>query len=420
MNPPRCFISYSWDNDEHRDWVRKLATRLRECGVDAILDQWHCAPGTDLTKFMEQSLRESNYVILVCTPNFCKKADSGVGGVGYEKAIVTGEIFAGEVEETKFVPVLRAGDAKESLPSYLKSRLFIDFHDDQFFEDRLEELLRHFHGEPRYQPPPIGPKPDFKKPKVSKKVSVAPDPDDSGMAITNELDGYELVKIPAGSFLMGSPKNEKGRYDGEGPQHDVQVPAFYLGRYPVTNAQYELFLKKNPKAPKPEYWANRDFNQPRQPVVEVSWEDAQAYARWAGLRLPTEAEWEYACRAGTNTRFFSGDTEKDLAAVGWYGDNSEKRLHPVGEKTPNTFGLYDMHGNVWEWVEDDWHSTYDKAPTDGNAWVDNPRAAYRVVRGGSWYYFAHYCRSATRRYAPDFRRSSDIGFRLARSVALCP
>ena len=261
---------------------------------------------------MEQSVRGSNYVILVCTPNFCKKADSGVGGVGYEKAIVTGEIFAGEVEETKFVPVLRAGDAKESLPSYLKSRLFIDFRDDHFFEDRLEELLRHFHGEPRYQPPPIGPKPDFKKPKVSKKASVAFHSDDAGMAITNKVDGYELVKIPAGSFLMGSPKNEEGRYADEGPQHDVQVPAFYLGRYPVTNAQYELFLKANPKAPKPDYWADRQFNQPRQPVVGVSWEDARAYARWAGLRLPSEVEWEYACRGGTGSRFYIGDEDANL------------------------------------------------------------------------------------------------------------
>jgi formylglycine-generating enzyme required for sulfatase activity len=236
----------------------------------------------------------------------------------------------------------------------------------------------------------------------------------------NPPDNYELVRIPAGGFLMGSPKNEKDRYDVEGPKHDVQVPAFCLGRYPVTNAQYERFLKKNPKAPKPLYWANRQFNQPRQPVVGVSWEDARVYARWTGLRLPSEAEWEYACRAGTTARFFSGDKEEDLAAVGWYGGNSEYRLHPVGEKTPNGFGLYDMHGNVWEWVEDDWHATYDKAPTNGNAWVDNPRAANRVFRGGSWGLGARFCRSAARiGYAPD-DRSSGIGFRLARSVALGP
>ena len=196
------------------------------------------------------------------------------------------------------------------------------------------------------------------------------------------------------------------------------LPAFFMGLYPVTNAQYQRFLEANSKAAEPEYWAVRDFNQPKQPVVGVSWEDAQAYTRWAGLRLPTEAEWEYACRAGTTTRFFSGDTEEDLAAVGWYVGNSDRRLHPVGEKMPNGFGLYDMHGSVWEWVEDDGHDNYKKAPTDGSDWVDSPRAAVRVVRGGSWGNDARDCRSAARSSrAPGFRYGG-IGFRLARSVAL--
>lgn len=418
MDPPRCFISYSWDSEEHRDWVRKLATRLRECGIDAILDQWHCAPGIDLTKFMEQSVRGSNYVILVCTPNFCKKADSGVGGVGYEKAIVTGEIFAGEVEETKFVPVLRAGDVKGSLPSYLKSRLFVDFRDDNFFEDRLEELLRHFHGAPRYRPPPIGPKPDFKKPKVFKKVNPAHHFDDARMAITNEVEGYELVKVPAGRFMMGSPEAEEGRRDDEGPRHEVQVPAFFMGRYPVTNTQYAHYLKVNPNVREPERWTDRKFNQPGQPVVGVNWTDAQAYARWARLRLPSEAEWECACRAGTLTPFHSGDEQAGLKCLGWYMANSQGRSQPVGEKEPNAFGLYDMHGNIWEWVEDDWHHNYNGAPGDGRAWIADPRAANRVLRGGCWYVDSHICRSASRsNLLPDYRNFG-VGFRLARSVAL--
>ncbi|MFY9943916.1 MAG: SUMF1/EgtB/PvdO family nonheme iron enzyme, partial [Desulfobacterales bacterium] len=167
-------------------------------------------------------------------------------------------------------------------------------------------------------------------------------------ATVNAIDGYELVSIPAGSFWMGSLETEKDRYDNEGPRHQVALPSFYLGRYPVTNAQYDRFLEANPKAPKPVYWADRKFNQPRQPMVGVSWEDARAYARWAGLRLPSEVEWEYACRACTPTRFHSGDSQADLKLVGWHDANSEGRLHPVGEKAPNGFGLYDMHGNVWE------------------------------------------------------------------------
>jgi formylglycine-generating enzyme required for sulfatase activity len=179
----------------------------------------------------------------------------------------------------------------------------------------------------------------------------------------------------------------------------------------VTNENYARFLEKNPDIHEPEYWADRRYNQPRQAVVGVSWNDAKRYAEWAGLRLPTEAEWEYACRAGTGTRFYTGDKEEDLDKAGWYHKNSGGQLHPVGEKVPNTFGLYDMHGNVWEWVEDDWHSNYDNAPNDGRAWVNKPRGARRVIRGGSWYYFARYCRS------PD-NRLYFLGFRLSRSVSL--
>ena len=121
---------------------------------------------------------------------------------------------------------------------------------------------------------------------------------------------YELIRIPSGVFMMGSPESEEGRYSDEGPVHEVTVPSFEMGKYPVTNEQYGKFLEENPDATEPEYWADRRFNQPRQPVVGVSWEDARRFAAWAGLRLPSEAEWEYACRAGTRTRYYSGSTEE--------------------------------------------------------------------------------------------------------------
>jgi formylglycine-generating enzyme required for sulfatase activity len=243
----------------------------------------------------------------------------------------------------------------------------------------------------------------------------------AGMDVTTTLEGsYELVGIPDGEFMMGSSKLEEGGDDDEGPLHKVSVPGFYMGRYPVTNEQYGQFLNKKPEIPEPEFWADRQFNQPRQPVVGVSWEDAQRFAAWAGLRLPSEVEWEYACRAGTQTRYYAGDTEKDLDRAGWYDENSGDKLHPVGEKEPNGFGLYDMHGNVWEWLEDDWHGNYEGAPDDGRAWVDKPRDASRVIRGGSWYLTARDCRSAIRyAYAPDIRFYF-VGFRLARSVTLDP
>ncbi len=237
-------------------------------------------------------------------------------------------------------------------------------------------------------------------------------------AIKTEQGKYELVKIPGGPFQMGSPENEEERFDREGPLHRIHVQEFYLGRHPVTNEEYGLFLKANPKAKEPMYWADRQYNQPRQPVVGISWKDAVRYAKWTELRLPSEAEWEYACRAGSQTRFYSGDTVKDLEKAGWYYKNSGNRLHPVGDKEPNKFGLYDMHGNVYEWVADDWHDNYKGAPDDGNAWVDTPSGSYRVIRGGSWYDGgAQNCRSASRYGSrPDAHNYGYVGFRLARSV----
>ncbi len=229
-------------------------------------------------------------------------------------------------------------------------------------------------------------------------------------------DVYELVKIPGGIFMMGSPDNEEGRDDDEGPVHKVDVPDFYMGKYPVTNEEYGHFLKENSGIKEPEYWGDRKFNQSKQPVVGVSWEDAKKYAAWVGLRLPSEAEWEYACRAGKDTRYCNGNSVKDLERAGWYDDNSDGHPHPVGEKEPNGFGLYDVHGNVWEWVEDHWHGTYDSAPVDGKPWCDRDEGDDRVVRGGSWLSGARDCRSAIRfSYRPGFR-DNNVGFRLSRSV----
>ncbi len=220
--------------------------------------------------------------------------------------------------------------------------------------------------------------------------------------------------------MMGSPESEGERFSNEGPLHKVTVSDFYMGRYPVTNEEYGLFLQDNPDVLEPVYWADRQYNQPRQPVVGVSWNDAKKYAVWAELRLPTEAEWEYACRANTQTRYYPGDEEVDLDRASWYTKNSGGRIHPVGDKEPNSFGLYDMHGNVWEWVEDDWHDNYNGGPNDGTAWIDSSRGSYRVVRGGSWDDFAHVCRSAIRDGPPPDYRNSLLGFRLSRSVFLGP
>jgi hypothetical protein len=152
--------------------------------------------------------------------------------------------------------------------------------------------------------------------------------------LVTDPGGVELVFIQGGRFMMGSPEKEYERYDDEGPQHPVTVPDFYIGRYPVTNEEYGRFLASHRDVMEPEFWGNREFNQPKQPVVGVRWKDARRFAGWIGGGLPSEAEWEYACRAGTTTRFYSGDKDEDLDRVGWYDKNSGGRMTLPPETGP--------------------------------------------------------------------------------------
>ena len=184
-------------------------------------------------------------------------------------------------------------------------------------------------------------------------------------------NGIEMIEIPEGSFRMGS---ETG-FESEKPVHDVHISRpFWLGKYPVTNAQFESYMRAAGGVPTPKYWEYRRFNQPEQPVVGVSWEEAHAYCQWAGGRLPTEAEWEYACRAGTTTDFSFGDDPPELEEYGWFYGNSGGQTRPVGAKRPNPWGLYDMHGNVCEWCADWFGEKYysesppsdPKGPKDGS------------------------------------------------------
>ena len=231
-----------------------------------------------------------------------------------------------------------------------------------------------------------------------------------GMAV--DLGGgveMEFVWIPPGTFMMGSPASEKGRGADEGPVRKVTISkGFWMGKYEVTQEEWEAVMGNNPS----------HFKGGRHPVETVSWNDATAFCRalsqktGKAVRLPTEAEWEYACRAGTTTVYHSGDDEKDLAKAGWDKGNSGGRTHPVGKKEPNAWGLHDMHGNVWEWCADR-DGKYPSGP------VTDPTGANtgtcRVFRGGSWCSYAFCCRAAFRNsYYPDGVYNS-IGFRVARS-----
>ncbi|NCS28602.1 MAG: SUMF1/EgtB/PvdO family nonheme iron enzyme [Microcystis aeruginosa F13-15] len=204
----------------------------------------------------------------------------------------------------------------------------------------------------------------------------------------------EMVELPGGEFMMGSPDNDPYALDNEKPQHQVKVNSFAIGKYPVTQAQYQAVMGTNPSYFK---------NNPQNPVEQVSWNDAQAFCQKLSqitgktYRLPTEAEWEYACRAGTTTRFYFGDDANQLGDYAWYDKNSQVTTHPVGQKKPNAWGLYDMSGNVREWCQDNWHDSYKNAPSDGSAWLTNDDNSH-IIRGGSWSSDHNPCRSSDRNY----------------------
>ncbi|MFH1550752.1 MAG: formylglycine-generating enzyme family protein [Planctomycetota bacterium] len=233
--------------------------------------------------------------------------------------------------------------------------------------------------------------------------------------IVHEKSGIVLRLVPAGEFYMGSPSSESGRGGDEGPVHRVKISKpFYIGKHEVTQEEWKAVMENHPSY----------FKGDNLPVETVSRKDAQEFCRKAGggLRLPSEAEWEYACRAGSRTRWCFGDDESALDEYAWYKDNSGEKTHEVGKKKPNAWGLYDMHGNVYEYCEDLGHMNYNDAPEDGSAWTTGMRGgpSCRVCRGGSWDDIARYSRSAYRGvswdYIAGFARSANRGFRVALSV----
>jgi formylglycine-generating enzyme required for sulfatase activity len=232
-----------------------------------------------------------------------------------------------------------------------------------------------------------------------------------------------MVQIPGATFTMGAPASDAGGSHFEWPQRLIAVPPFYLGKTPVTIDQWRAVMGASPPAMK---GLNNKFKvSGRQPVVSVSWREAEALCTQLSrmtrraYRLPTEAEWEYACRAGTASPFAFGESITREVA-NYDGDylrllGQDCATNPVGSLgVANAFGLFDMHGNVWEWCRDCWHASYEGAPIDGSAWLSDADQGTRVLRGGSWSGQARYCRAAARRFGGHPRvRSREIGFRVA-------
>ncbi len=244
-----------------------------------------------------------------------------------------------------------------------------------------------------------------------------------------------MLLIPAGTFLMGSPTGELERSDAEGPQHSVALSEFFMAKHPVTQAQWRA-VAAMPQVNRDLKADPSEFKGELHPVERVSWYDAVEFCDRLSAHtnrqycLPTEAQWEYACRAGTTTPFHFGETittdlanydgtdDEDQKWSGSYGDGPKGEYRQTTTAvdqfdSANSYGLCDMHGNVWEWCQDHWHDSYKAAPTDGSAWLTDDEEARRVVRGGSWIYNPRNCRSAYRDdFSPDDRLSY-AGFRVS-------
>jgi formylglycine-generating enzyme required for sulfatase activity len=309
------------------------------------------------------------------------------------------------------IPTRRYDSAAEVLAALANQKtIVIPTSQTQTFQNPLKQIFQ-------FISPPTNPP----KPPTNINVNI-----NAQSSFTEDLGNgvkLEMIAIPGGTFWMGSPANEAERGDNESPQHQVTVPSFFMGKYPLTQAQYQAIMGKNPAY----------FKGNNRPVENVSWDDAVRFCQklsqrtGKNYRLPSEAEWEYACRAGTKTPFSFGDNiTTDLVN---YNGNYPYKSAPKGkyrEQTtdvgtfpptfpPNPFGLYDMHGNVWEWCEDDWHENYIDAPTDGSAWNSQSGSNTKLLRGGSWDDLARYCRSAARNGdSRDFRYNYD-GFRVVSS-----
>ena len=254
---------------------------------------------------------------------------------------------------------------------------------------------------------------------LASTISSESEKQDTGGALDQslrEIMESRMVRITGDVFRMG---------DEETGKHEVTVNDFWIDKYPVTQSLYHKVSSENPS----------HFTGDDKPVEGVTWLDAVKFCNELsrsmglnpaytieqekvqrkgdapGFRLSTEAEWEYACRGGTEEARYG-----KIDDIAWYAENSEGSTQGVGQKEPNHYGLYDMLGNVWEWVEDDWHANYNDAPTDGRAWIDDPRGSNRVLRGGSWDYVAQACRSAFRNYDSPGHRDNNLGFRLSRSL----
>jgi formylglycine-generating enzyme required for sulfatase activity len=408
------FVCYARDDQE---FVLKLAANLKKRGVPIWLDQWDIPPGANWNRTIDEALYECAQFLIVLSP------------AAVDSDEVEGEWVIAKKEQKPILPILHQ---QCRIPRQLQVLQHIDFTsrdpDDSTGLGQISRVLRVVEPAPaeptRGKPKPEATKPSPPRLKVTRKkpvyeIAVSPEPEEAPLERTfeNSID-MKFVLIPAGIFMMGSPAEETERRDNEILHKVTITKPFYLQTTQVTQGQWKKVMGSNPSHFKK---SGEDC-----PVDSVSWEDAQKFISKLNkmenmnkYRLPTEAEWEYACRAGTTTPFHTGDSiSTDQANYdgrypmpGSPKGEYRKRTVKVDSFPPNAWGLYDMHGNVEEWCQD-YYGDYPKGK------VKDPKGPstgeYRVQRGGSWYLDSRFGRSATRdRDFPDFRYYN-LGFRVAR------
>jgi formylglycine-generating enzyme required for sulfatase activity len=412
-------------NSKDKPLVETIADQLRLRGLNPWLDKASLAGGDQFTIEIEKAIVNSKSAVIFFGNNGVGNWQKREIGVCYSRSVDAskeGLVF-------KVIPVLLPG-----VTEVPKDQMFLrEIHRISFLDLKHKDAFKQLESAIRSKEPQstnVSSSSTFYVPKSSiSSIS------SSSQTRTEILPGgitLEMIKIPAGSFLMGSAGNslmasvsgflrgiddydERGLTPDEKPQHQVNLQEFYLGKYPVTQEQYQAVMGNNPSRFKGFF-----KNNPKNPVENVTWSDAQEFCQklneqtGKNYRLPSEAEWEYACRAGTQTRYYFGDSDYQLGKYAWYRENSDSKTHPVGQRKPNNWGLCDMYGNVGEWCEDDYHENYQNAPKDGSSWNDDySQSSQRVVRGGSYFDAPKDCRSADRNRDNAVYRHDVIGFRLA-------
>ncbi|MXW49026.1 MAG: SUMF1/EgtB/PvdO family nonheme iron enzyme [Gammaproteobacteria bacterium] len=528
----KVFVSYSWDDENHKAWVSRLAADLRRDGVETRLDIWHVELGDPLAVFMEREIRDNDYVVIVCTPEYRHKSDAGKGGVGFEGAIMTSEL-AELGNHRKYIPILARGTWREAAPAWLRGKRYADLSTAERYAQGYDELLRTLQGG-RLGPPAVGSAGAggasanqagtaggetwgvdkdpvnqrqsgekaagdgwhgskavagytiaalviagltllygeglLRQPESASEVVKLADDDEEKVATTvpqakvrpagtvfrDCADCPVMVVVPAGSFTMGAPVHEEGSYPNERPLHRVTLAeSLAVGVYEVTRGEFRRFVEELEYKPERGCWIEDSKNRVWQlsmghgwrnvgfsqtdlhPVSCVSWQDAQEYVRWLSeksdeeYRLLSESEWEYVARGGTSAGRYWEDGDgngtsdqcryangADMSTVfPWRVDCSDRYEYtaPVGSYEANAFGVHDVLGNVWEWVQDCWRDGYLVGPNGASAW-EGSGCELRVLRGGSRYVGPAGIRSAHRfKYEPD-TRNQNTGFRIGRSL----